>query len=200
MGSFSELYPEVRANLGNRTDIDVRVKRWVNYAHQRVCTMYPHRLTDKAALLRNLQGGDTFPLPADCLFVLALRDNTNGRKLRKSHWRVFDKIQKGNGHPARYCTFGGNLELDTTVVTAIDARIRYKIIVPLLVNDEDDTLSTSDWDEGIIILATAIGLTGLQRYEEATLEKQAWLEWVSSKKTYEQVDDLDGEFGVQVVR
>lgn len=177
--TLSELKDEVRHNLGNRTDLDTRLTRFLNLAQQRIArvkdfeelrqitnntfVITANPTTDKKISFTNLREIYSFRVLADSESV----------KLRQVSIRQWDKaIPKpeyySRGTPSHYTIWKRVAELWKVPSQAYPYEVRWTAW-PTAFSDSLLT-ATSDYlnkDELLIALATGIAFDSLSKDDEA---------------------------------
>jgi hypothetical protein len=195
MQGFDALQTEVIARLGNRTDIASRSTRWLNYAFFEL-VMNPrfsfHEL-DTSTTFVTVAAERNYTLPTDIWFILSLRDNTNSRKLKMTHWSEFDRITYTTGQPVRYAHFSNYVELDPTPDAAYTIQVRYRF------RPSDEASGTAfvnlgtEWEEVIVNMATMKGFEALDQRAKAGELRQLIEIQLSTRQDAFQLDDMDSE-------
>lgn len=164
--TLTQLQEEVRSYHGNRTDLDVRITRFLNFAQIRLARAYPfpelHRFVTATGSFVNDSTDRFLTLPANTNAIkdLILEDGTTSRKLEYISPRVFDKrftgyISRGRRKPVFYTKWQDCIELMPLPDVAYDYEIRYIIWTTDLV-DPGDTSILDRKDELLILLAASI--------------------------------------------
>lgn len=176
MISYTALKSEVVARLGNRTDIDGRVDRWINHAFFEILLNPRFGFYELDASYTFGTDGVTeeyaIPNPTQVWFILDIRDMTNQRKLRRSHWNLIDRIQQTTGQPFRYYRFENNLILDPVADDGITLQVRYRTRPSDFAPGSTLLNLGTEWEEPVLELATIKGFTALSQPEKAGPHKE----------------------------
>lgn len=168
--TYDDIKAEVIKRLGNRQDLGSRVDQWANDAFTELTQAPKASFRELDALYEVVakQGVPRLELPADFWFVLSLRDPT--RKLDQVHWQVLDRIYRTVGLPTRYARYQNHIELDPVPAEDTALTMRYRRRLPKLQAGMSLPLER-EWHEMLLTLTVSKGLEGLQRWEEAGLNK-----------------------------
>jgi hypothetical protein len=203
MISYSSMITEITARLGNRADLAGRVDRWLNYAYFELL-LNPnfdfYELDKKNETLNTTSGVNALdvvtPIP-DLWAILDIRDNTNNLKLRRSHVRVFDKIQPTPGQPVRYARFGKTIEFDPVPDGTYNLRIRYRTRPNELASGTTFSGLGTEWEEPLIVMATYKGWMALKQYEDAAATKQLMDAALATRQDVPMLEDEDSETTIE---
>jgi hypothetical protein len=197
--AFDAIKTEVVARLGGRTDIDTRVDIWINDAYFELLLgpLYAFHEIEKQATAQTIDTLRAYDLPSDLWFILSIRDDTNNRKLRRSHWSSFDKRSASSGIPNRYARFADTVELDPTPDDAYDLIIRYRIR-PDELSSTVAPVTGREWDELITVLSTAKGWEALEQQERAAAQWQLFGRLSRQRMDIAQLEDMDSETTIGV--
>lgn len=202
MISYEAMLTEITARLGNRGDLASRVPRWLSYAYYEILLnpLFDFFELDKMNETFNTASTvstiDLTPI-ADLWAILSIRDNTNNRKLRRSHVRVFDKIVPTSGQPVRYARFGGGIELDPVPDGTYNFRIRYRLRPADLGPGTTFSGLGTEWEEPLIVMATYKGWMALKQYEDAAATKQLLDATLAARQDVPMLEDEDSDTGIQ---
>jgi hypothetical protein len=202
--NFNDLKMELQLRLGNRADLDARMNRWLNYAYFEIL-MNPRfqffELDTAAPVFDTIQGQDTYTFEGikivDMWFILDIRDMTNERKLRRTHWSYIDKITRFQGMPIRYYRFGNGFVMQPIPDATYVIQVRYRRRPPDLTNGTDFINLGTEWEEPIITLASIKGFEALQLKEEAAGARQLLEGMFSSRIDVPGLEDFDSETTVE---
>jgi hypothetical protein len=169
--TYDEIKDEVIKRLGNRQDLSTRVDQWANDAFAELTQAPKASFRELDALYEFVasQGVPRIEVPADFWFILSLRDRE--RKLDQVHWQVLDKIYRTVGLPTRFARYQDYLELDPIPAQDTTMVMRYRRRLPKLASGCAIPLER-EWHEMLVTLAVSKGLEGLQRWEEAAVNRQ----------------------------
>lgn len=198
MISFDALKSEVIARLGNRLDIDDRVERWINHAFFELLLnpRFSFYELDDLALFNTVANTRSYnildPAP-DLWFILDLRDDTNSRKLRRSHWQVFDKITETTGQPTRYAHFNNFVELDPTPDAVYLMQLRFRHRPSDLTSGSTFEGIGNEWEEVLAVMSCIKGFEALDQRDKATEQRQLLELLFSTREDVNQLEDMDSE-------
>ena len=164
--TLTQLQDEVRAYHGNRTDLDARLTRFLNFAQIRLARAFSfpelHKFVTATGSFVNDSTDRFLTLPANTHSIkdLVLEDEETSRKLEYKSPREFDRmftgyIARGRRKPIIYTKWRETIELMPLPDEAYDYEIRYVIWPADLVNGTD-TSELDRKDELLILLAASI--------------------------------------------
>lgn len=216
MLGFPAIKTEVLARLGNRTDINARVERWINYAYFELLAnprFYFYEIED-LAFFNTIANVGTYPLfnisnGTLVWVILGVYDETNRQSLRKSHMIEFER---------RGQTYMGSYYSPTPVVSKPTDYTRFSnavILYPIPDGDYQITMryrrrpseaSSTDtsflglkteWEELLIALSTLKGFEYLGQTDRAK-ELREMVEYLMSiREEAFKLDDANLETGIQ---
>lgn len=168
---------ELRSNLGERTNLEARLIRFVNLAQERIARAFPWR---------ELESDDTKPTVADTEAVdvsdLNFRDilsirldlsSSESRKLVFVPTRVWDATITdtdwySTGKPSHYTLYAGSIRLWRVPDAIYSLALRYNTWPTTLVSGDDATASDLlNKDEIILAAATGLALRSGGEEEDA---------------------------------
>ena len=198
--TYTDMYNEVLVEVVQRDDIDTVISNALYQAYQDVATTFHHFETEKIVTASMQVGVYRYVLPADLRVILSVRDDTQGRKLTKEDWRIFEEMSsRSTGDPSRYARFGRYLELDTLPDSANVFILRYAQIAARM-SGSMTTILANEWDEAIILGAIYRTLQRIKQYDQAEIAKNRYLEFVQSRTQPKDLEDedVDESLGVRV--
>ena len=170
----SELWAEVKANIGNRDDLDDRTENVLNFAQEKINRFYPfsemEEIEDKTTS-ENTRFVTLDSVPRNIISVRLL-DDSMSRKLIYVPRPKFDRLAPypesyATGRPEFYTFFENKLELYRVPDDEYSLRVRY-IKKPTRFTTSSDTTSDYIWKDDIIVaLATAYAFRSLARFDLA---------------------------------
>lgn len=199
MAGFDALKTEVKARLGNRTDIDARLAVWINDALFELLmnpkASYPE--LDETSTITTVIGTHLYTMPDNFWFLLNLRDEEDERVLTHIHWQVLDRTARTVGTATRYARYGNTISLEPTPDDVRDLTLRYRIRVPEVATGDLFPIGR-DWEEAITILAQVKGLEALQRMEEAGIQRQIFESILAQRLDVPTLEDASFETTIGV--
>ena len=171
--TFDNAHAEAKSMLGERTGVDTRLDRWLNWAHTRLAYRHgiDHHELNIIKEASTASGTRIYALPTNIHSMLSIRDVTNSIKLQWRHWREFDwRDPTATNIPTQFARYGNTLELDPTPNGIYTLRLRFRQSVPTLARDAAPNSKSSlhaIWDEAWVELAAAIGYDKLLEPDRA---------------------------------
>ncbi len=164
--TLTQMQAEVRSYHGNRTDLDTRITRFLNFAQIRLARAYSfpelHKFVTATGSFVNDATDRFISLPANVHSVkdFVLEDGDTSRKLEYKSPREFDRlytgyISRGRSKPAIYTRWQECMELMPLPDEAYNYEIRYIVWPTDLVNGSDVSILDRK-DELLILLAASI--------------------------------------------
>lgn len=202
MLSYNSIVTEVTARLGNRTDIASRIGRWINYAYYEILMNPRFNFFELDSIANfytvpNQSFIDVANLPTDFWHILGIRDVTNNRKLRRSHWQVFDRLTPTTGQPVRYARFGANIEFDPVPDLAYLNMMRYRARPPELAANTNFSTLGVEWEEPFVTIATIKGFEALEQPEKAAMQRQLLEPMLQAREDVPMLEDEDNENAIE---
>jgi hypothetical protein len=202
MLSYPALQTEVTARLGNRNDIASRVGRWINYAYYELLMNPRFNFFELDSIadfytVPNQSYINVANLPTDFWHILGIRDVTNNRKLRRSHWQVFDRLTPTFGQPTRYSRFGPNIEFDPIPDLVYLNQMRYRARPPELADNTNYSALGIEWEEPLITLSTIKGFEALEQPEKAAAQRQMLEPMLQTREDVPMLEDEDNENAIE---
>ena len=204
MVGFDALKTEVVARLGNRTDIDARVERWINYAFFEIL-LYPRFSffeLDKLVTFPTVASVATYTLTdfaPDIWHILDIKDTNNSRHLTRSHYQVLDRVTPTNGQPTRYYRFGGTVVFDPIPDSVLTMQLRYRL------RPADQTTGSNfgglgtEWEELITVLSVIKGFEALDQRDKAAEQRQILEAITALRGDVPTFEDADAETTIGAV-
>lgn len=199
--SFDAMVAEVKLRLGNRADLDTRIPRWLNYAYFEI--MINPRFNffelDHSGGFDTIVGTDTYTISGNtALFkglwhILDVRDTTNERKLRRTHFSYIDKITRFQGQPIRYYRFSTDIVLQPIPDAIYHISVRYRQRPGELIPGTEFSGLKTEWEEPLITLASIKGFEALQLKEEAAGARQLLEGLFATRSDVPGLEDFDAE-------
>jgi len=164
--TVADLKTEVKSFHGNRTDLDSRLVRFLNFAQIRIARAYSWPEFEKQATATGSFVNDltdrfiTLPSNIRSVRSFVLEDTSQSHKLAYKTPREFDRLYSGTRHsskrrPVYYTRWQEIAEVSPVPDQAYDYEIRYVVWPTDLVND-GDTSDLDRKDELLILLAASI--------------------------------------------
>lgn len=198
MAGFDSIFSEVSARLGNRTGVNARITTWVNDAYFELLLSPKYRFyeLERSASLNTEIGIIAYDLPGDLWHILNLRDETNGREIRKDDWINLDRRRNTSGTPNRYTRFGTTIELDPTPDAVITIILRYKIR-PSELSAGSTLLIGREWDEVVTTMATVKGFDAFEQTQQAMQQRQLLEAILAPRADLAELEDQAAEVAIQ---
>lgn len=203
MGTYNDLIEELRQRVGNRTDIDTRLGRWLNDAYFDLLHTPKESFwqLDTSVTFQTTAAAREYDISgySNLWFILGIRDETNEREITKWSWKDFDRRRHTSGMPIRYARFGSSLYLDPTPDAAYTLLLRYRLRVSEL-SAGSETIVGREWDEPLLHLAAAKAYNGLELFNEAGKQQQLYEAFMHRRQDQEMLEDADAEPTITVYR
>lgn len=126
-----------------------------------------------------------YDLPEGIDVIIGVRDNTNGRKLRKMDRGQYDELVAAadaeSAQPTRFFRDATKIYLDPPPDDIYNLRLRYRQATVELADDTDEPVIPTSWHIGIVLLARYKYWEVLQDVAKMMVADQAWQKWVSNK-------------------
>jgi hypothetical protein len=197
MVGFDALKTEVIARLGNRTDIDARVDRWINYAFDELL-LNPRfnffELDDQVSFqTSNGINQQTLDIAPNLWCILDITDLDNFRHLQRSHFQVLDRVTGTVGQVVRYYRFGMSIFFDPTPDAAYNMRLRFRRRPGDRVSGLDFEGLGTEWEEPVTVLSTVKGFEALDQMDKAQAARQLFEAILPSRMDVPTLEDADAE-------
>lgn len=198
MVGFDALKSEVVARLGNRTDINSRVERWINHAffelllNPRFSFFELDTLTTFSTVAAQASYDLTVIAPT-LWIILSLRDNTNERHLARSHHQVIDRMTTTPGQPARYYRFAQTVVFDPVPDNVFQMQLRYRIRPGDQASGSNFAGLGTEWEEPLVVLSTVKGFEALDQRDKATQQRQLLEAIMPTRQDVPTLEDADAE-------
>lgn len=201
--SYGTIITELRQRLGGRSNIESRMPIWVNDAYyDLLLTPYFdfHELqkTVTFSTTANVREYELSGIAGDMWYILSVRNDGNGMNLRKKGWKDLDGRMWSGGIPVQWAHYGTAITLDPTPDLATTIRIRYMRRAGELVDGAELGIGR-EWDELVVVLATAKGYRGLEQPEKAANAQQEFDSLVMRRQSQMQLEDSDSDLTIGVV-
>lgn len=203
--NFGAIKEEARLLLGNRSTDQVsptRLGLWTNNSQIEIMTAIQFFENEKRVYTTLVLGQVLYQLPSDCLAIYDLRDNTLGRKIKRSHYRKFDNLSSTTGAPTHYIRFGGYFQINSTP-TASDLNtiyLRYCVTPTAMALDTDSPSISVIWHEAILFGAVYRGWYALGEMQRYLAAKNEFLAIVRSRQDEMGMEESDEDFGIELAR
>ena len=181
MGTLTgvQLESEIKANLGNRADLDTRLYIFLNWAQTQIARqLYLRELEDIDVSKATVADQDYVAKPTDLRDLISFRliDGTNSRKLAWMPRRTYDEnCAKPDAYTTarstHFTAWGVNYYFWRIPDAAYDLRIAY-IKWPSALTDSDAGVSDiADLDELLVLLATVKAMRSLKDTDPKLLSR-----------------------------
>lgn len=200
MAGFNTIKTEVKARLGNRSDIESRLAIWINdaYFELLLSPRFSFFELDKKGTFETMDGTREYDVHTDAWFILSLRDLTNKRRIRRASYRQFDDLDEtSKGLPIRYAPYGRKIEFDPTPDNVYTITSRYRVRPAELVADSSHLLGR-EWDEVLVALASAKGYEALEQQQKAVNARRLVEAAMAVREEAESLEDMDSETTIGV--
>ena len=159
--TLTELEAEIRANLGNRTDLDSRLPRILSLAQEVIMRAHPFSEMNSEETLTTVADTKTVNLPTNPREVYSVRliDNSNSRKLRYIPLRQWDRRAPypehyTTGRPSLYTLYNDKIELWRIPDAAYTIYCRCNLMPTEFSSDSDVASDLENKDDLLIAIAT----------------------------------------------
>ncbi len=192
--TYTEFQSKLVTNLGERDDIENQKSSWVNIAYQSFCNRNKFWKFTVPKLFRfpeldvtsekTTKDGQAYILKeSDYLFAYTLWDKTNDVPItfRPHRWYVKQTGRSdtdSEDKPQFWTTYGNKIYLYPTPDDAYNITVYYRK-KPALMTGSNTTVIGEEWDESILLLATAQSARRLMDWERA---KQFRSEFIDTTK------------------
>lgn len=185
MPTLGDFAPQVRWNLGNRTDIDDKIAIWLRDAYREITMGYDLETMEQSTEDSASPGEDTYAYPENARAIKALTfvDPTNSTTTpiqpKKKNIQVVRRYPKGTAAsgntPAVWAPFGSNYLVRPAPNKVYIIEIDFWAL-PNITAEENDTstieetpaLLPEDWFEILVVSATQKGHVGLEELDKAS--------------------------------
>jgi hypothetical protein len=201
--NFGVIKGEARLLLGNRSIeqiSDSRMGLWTNNSQIEILGALQFFENEKRLMTPMVVGQEIYSLPTDCLAIYDLRDNTTGRKIRRSHYRKFDNLPSMSGVPTHYIRFGRRIQLNTTPSSANVMYLRYCVTPTPMVLDVDNPSLSVIWHEAIMFGTIYRGWYALGEMQRYLAAKNEFLAIVRSRQDEAAMEESDEDFGIELLK
>ena len=159
--TLSDMKDEIRSNLGNRTDLDSRLVRFVYFAQDMICRQFEFPELEEKTTDTISQGDTTYTLTSRPRSIRSVRliDGTLSRKLEYINIGDWDKLlpkpdEWTEERPTHYTYWQNKLEFWRIPDNTYTIFIRWSKW-PTALSDDSDTSDYENKDDVIVALATA---------------------------------------------
>ena len=170
----TQLENEVRANLGNRTDLDGRLYRFLNFAQDQLARYHQFDELEEVKEDTFTSSVGSVSLPSKPLAIRSFRliDGSNSRKLVYYSPRQFDlQLPKpdwySTGRPSIYTKYSKTLEVWRVPDDSYTYKLRYKKYPTAFTDGSGSTSDFEGLDDVLICLATRWAFISLGESEKA---------------------------------
>jgi hypothetical protein len=182
MPTLGDFIPQVKWNLGNRTDIDDKLSLWLRDAYREISMGYDLETLEVQGANVCVPGIDTYDYPVDARAIKALTliDPSNSSATpvqpRKKNIEIVRRYQLGGsgGTPAVWAGFGGQYIMRPVPNLAFNIEIDYWQKPNITATETDsatinstEVLLPEDWFEILVTSATQKGHLGLEELDKA---------------------------------
>ncbi len=194
-------------NLGKRDDISSYTTAWINTAYLDLTTRNRFwdvpipRFFDFPELRTNTTKTTTagtayVATPTDALYIRHLWDSTNDRKLNKIRFHKYvDAVGRASssarGKPTEWVRDGANIYLLPTPDATYTIYVYYRKRPAALSDAGDVTLIGAEWDESILLLATAQSFLRLGEPDKSLLWQKEFISSLAGKISIYAQEDKD---------
>ncbi len=209
LDSFTEM---LKHRLGLRADLDSAGASSLNYygifinnTYRQLCTQdnifglkkklyFPQLHTSTTAT--TTAGTAYVATPTDALYIRHLWDSTNDRKLNKIRFHKYvDAVGRANssarGKPTEWVRDGANIYLLPTPDATYTIYVYYRKRPAALSDAGDVTLIGAEWDESILLLATAQSFLRLGEPDKSLLWQKEFISSLAGKIAIYAQEDKD---------
>lgn len=171
----TEMENEIRSNLGNRTDLDSRLYRFINFAQDQLARY--HQFDELETVLENTftTSTGTVDLPSKPLDIRSFRliDGSHSRKLDYYTPRQFDEVLPKpdwytTGRPSIYTAYRKKVEVWRVPDDSYTYKLRYKAYPTAFTDGSSETSDFEGMDDILIALATSWAFRSLGESEKAS--------------------------------
>lgn len=164
------LEAEVKYTLGNRTDLDPDITRWVKRAYQALTQRVEFResLAQPTTFYTAASGTRNYNLPSDFFSIYMVKNLTKDKRLiQETPSRYMNLSSTHQGSAERYAIFNSEIWVYKKPDAAEQLQLWYRRVFPDLTNSTSTHLLKDAWDEPIIWEASAYGFDALGEVERA---------------------------------
>lgn len=188
MATFKEMQDEVLEILGQpntaaTANIRSRVKFYLNRAYLDAAYRFNFEEMHSEETFETVVGTDRYTIATTVHSIIDVRDQTNGRLLKRVDIRAYDRTTRISGDVFRYTRWGDCLILDPNPSKVITLLVRYIRTLTELTADADVLILSRDWDYGIMLRAAEM-IAGTQKDLAGLAEMLGtrYLEYLNSRK------------------
>ena len=194
--TFSEFKDQLKFELGERTDLSSHSTLgdlygdWIDLGYLTLVTSndiqgvkrslyFPELFTEDTSQ-STADGTATVNKPTDALYVEGVIDTTSDFEMENISWKEYKgytgRSNSDSRATPREWTRRGDLIYMHPTPDAVYAITIYYYKRPAVLTGTDVTAIGKEWDEAVLKLSVVFGLMKLKRYEEAAVEKKAWIQ------------------------
>lgn len=159
--TLTSLENEVRANLGNRTDLDSRLVNFINFAQDMMCRQHDFQELQTRTDDTTTADTATYTLSSRprSIYSVRIQDGTNSRKLSYVDIREWDRLipkpdEYSSSRPVHYTMWQNKIEFWRVPDDSYDLIIRWSKW-PTALSGSSDTSDYEHKDDIIVCLATS---------------------------------------------
>lgn len=201
--TLAEMRAEVKSRLGNVTSVDVgdtRYDLWIDMAYKDLCGSYQFPQVKALATAACLANDRLVSLPSDCFAIYSVRDDTNNRKLVKASDIVLDNLTLSQtGTAKHYNRVGNMIEIYPKLSANTTIMIRYCKKLDTMDDDTDEPAISDTYDEAIIMLAVAKGLSALFEFKKADAVRNEFVAFMRSRVFEDDIEDSDNDYCMEPI-
>lgn len=196
----------LRARIGNpdTTDVpDSDLSRIINSAYTDVADRFRFHKVRKLCTFPTASGTQDYGLPTDLLDIIKVRDQTNGRQLRKVDYNdAAEKNEKAGSvlrqQPMHYLRYRNFIRLEPTPDGAYVVEMFYRAGIVDLALDADAPVVPVPWHEGIVKLARHYFYDEKGDIPKSQYALSIYNSWLSTKPIEVDEEKRDLDRGVKI--
>lgn len=196
----------LRARIGNPDIVDVPdadLTRILNSAYGDIADRFRFHKVRKICTFPTVANTQDYGLPSDLLEIIKVRDQTNGRQLRKADY--MDEAGKDERldsiltqQPTHYLRYRNFIRLEPTPDGAYTVELFYKAGVVDLSDDADEPILPAPWHEGILKLARHYFYDEKGDVPKSQYALSIYNSWLSTKPVEVDEEKKDLDKGVRI--
>lgn len=196
----------LRARIGNpdTTDVpDEDLTRILNSAYSDIADRFRFHTVRKLCTFPTVDAEQNYSLPTDLLEIMKVRDQTNGRQIKKGDYiDAAGKIERSNSiittQPLFYIRYRNFIRLEPTPDGVYTIELFYKAGVVNLAGDEDSPILPATWHEGIVKLGRHYFYDEKGDIPKAQYALAIYNSWLSTKPNEVDEEKKDLDKGVRI--